>query len=480
MKKQVFNPILPSWEYIPDGEPHIFGDRLYLFGSHDRFNGTTFCMNDYVCWSCPVNDLSDWHCHGIMYRKTQDPFAKPDSIMQAPDVVQGFDGRYYLYYALGLVPFVSVAVSEKPEGPYEYYGVVRRADGTPVGMGEHDVFMFDPGLFMDDDRRLYLYCGFGPEETEVFIAACKKYRLDGAYVCELGQDMLTIKTEPRRILPKVGYSVVTGFEGHEFFEASSMRKINETYYFIYSSILSHELCYATSQYPDRDFTFGGTIVSIGDVGLNGNTEPKNYLGNTHGSIVKVKDQWYVFYHRQTNKHNFSRQACAEPIAIDADGTIRQVEITSCGLNNGPLIGSGTYPANIACNLQSVNGACTYGTAETPQAAGHPYLTQTGTDRETNADQYIADIRNGAKIGFKYFRFENPVRFGVQVCGNGEGQIDVYAGAKQQHICSVDIHPSEDRVWYYADCVPLHGVCALTLVYHGCGSIDFYNFSLDKE
>ena len=27
--KQIFNPYLPSYEYIPDGEPHIFGDRLY-------------------------------------------------------------------------------------------------------------------------------------------------------------------------------------------------------------------------------------------------------------------------------------------------------------------------------------------------------------------------------------------------------------------------------------------------------------------
>ena len=38
--KQIFNPYLPSYEYIPDGEPHIFGDRLYIYGSHDRFGGS--------------------------------------------------------------------------------------------------------------------------------------------------------------------------------------------------------------------------------------------------------------------------------------------------------------------------------------------------------------------------------------------------------------------------------------------------------
>ena len=53
--KQVFNPYLPLWEYVPDGEPHVFGDRLYLFGSHDRFGGRRFCENDYVVWSASVD-----------------------------------------------------------------------------------------------------------------------------------------------------------------------------------------------------------------------------------------------------------------------------------------------------------------------------------------------------------------------------------------------------------------------------------------
>ena len=34
------NPYLPLWEYIPDGEPRVFGNRVYVYGSHDRV-GTT-------------------------------------------------------------------------------------------------------------------------------------------------------------------------------------------------------------------------------------------------------------------------------------------------------------------------------------------------------------------------------------------------------------------------------------------------------
>ena len=58
--KQAVNPYLPSWEYIPDAEPYVFGDRVYIYGSHDKFNGHVYCLNDYVCYSAPVDDLADW------------------------------------------------------------------------------------------------------------------------------------------------------------------------------------------------------------------------------------------------------------------------------------------------------------------------------------------------------------------------------------------------------------------------------------
>ena len=39
MKRQAFNPYLPSWEYIPDGAQYVFGDRVYM--CMDRMTGTT-------------------------------------------------------------------------------------------------------------------------------------------------------------------------------------------------------------------------------------------------------------------------------------------------------------------------------------------------------------------------------------------------------------------------------------------------------
>ena len=66
MKKQAFNPYLPSWEYIPDGEPYVFNGRVYVYGSHDFYNGYVFCMGDYVCWSAPVDDLGNWRYEGTL------------------------------------------------------------------------------------------------------------------------------------------------------------------------------------------------------------------------------------------------------------------------------------------------------------------------------------------------------------------------------------------------------------------------------
>ena len=69
MKKQAFNPYLPSYEYVPDGEPYVFGDRVYVFGSHDAFDGEGFCVNDYVCWSAPTEELGDWKYEGVIFRR---------------------------------------------------------------------------------------------------------------------------------------------------------------------------------------------------------------------------------------------------------------------------------------------------------------------------------------------------------------------------------------------------------------------------
>jgi len=471
VKKQAFNPYLPSWEYIPDGEPYVFGDRVYVYGSHDRFNGHAFCLNDYVCWSAPVDNLGDWRYEGVIYRKTDDPL-NPDGSMclYAPDVTVGPDGRYYLYYVLDKVSVVSVAVSDTPAGKFEFYGYVRYPDGTRLGEREGDQHQFDPGVLTEGDRT-YLYTGFCPRGDR---------SRKGCMATVLGPDMLTIVEEPVFVLPSEPYSAGTGFEGHEYFEAPSIRKRGDTYYLIYSSILMHELCYATSKHPTKGFRYGGVIVSNADMYIDSYKpadKPMYYGGNNHGSIVEIGGQWYIFYHRQTNGHHYSRQGCAEPIRFRGDGRIVQAEMTSCGLNGGPLIGRGEYPAHIACNLFCKDEELYVGTYGAWMDGRFPKITQDGKDGDEEPG-YIANMRDSATAGFKYFDCRGVKRVRIKVRGYAKGVFEVKTAwdGPAHGVIPVDF----TNIWkeYAADIAIPDGVHALYFTYRGEGNAQLKSFALE--
>ena len=481
MKQQVFNPYLPSWEYIPDGEPHVFGGRVYVYGSHDSFNAPIFCVNDYVCWSAPVDDLSDWLYEGVIFKKNQDPKNKLGlRLLFAPDVCRGPDGRYYLYYAFDFMGIMGVAVCDTPAGQYQFLGHVRYKNGTIWGRRKGDQFPFDPGVLADDDGRIWLYSGFYTP-TPAIATGFKKLKNDGGVVVELERDMVTIKTEPKLIFPKEGPG---SFPDHEFFEASSIRKDGDRYIFVYSSRHNHELCYAVSDRPDGGFQFGGTLVSQGDLFMDGRTEEKdglNYLGNTHGGMLKLGDQWYIFYHRQTNRHSYSRQACAEKLIQNPDGSFQQAEVTSCGLNGGPLKGEGRYEARIACNLWSRDGVGRYdGSKPRKRLAAHPYFTQTGKDREDNGDQYIANMRDGAVAGFKYFQMDGEKELSVELSGKGSGKMEVSETPDFANAASIPVDVQGKKRTFSGKLDVGTGTKTLYFRFQGAGAVDFLSFELKRS
>ncbi len=117
--------------------------------------------------------------------------------LYAPDVTQGPDGRYYLYYVYDKVGFVSVAVCDTPAGKYKFYGHVHYKDGTRLGDRKGDMPQFDPAVLTEGDKT-YLYTGF-----------CGNHMKDriGAMATVLGPDMLTVIEEPAVIVPGDCYSL---------------------------------------------------------------------------------------------------------------------------------------------------------------------------------------------------------------------------------------------------------------------------------
>lgn len=500
MKKQAYNPYLSLYEYVPDGEPHVFDGRVYIYGSHDFAGGHKYCPGDYVTWSAPVDDLTDWRYEGVIYKREQDPSNEANTReMWAPDVAKGVDGRYYLYYCLAFLPEIGVAVSDSPTGPFAFYGHVKYPKEIMGGKELNEHLPFDPAVLVDDDGRAYLYYGFSPvkrmgpppdseamaaipEDVKAMLVMVNDHASPGGMVAELESDMLTLKYEPKICLPGGRIADGTGFEGHAFYEASSMRKVNGLYYYVYSSQLSHELCYAVSKYPDREFSFGGTIVSNADIGLNGRTEPLNIPGNNHGGLVHILDNWYVFYHRQTHGTESSRQGCAEKIQILPDGSIPQVEITSCGLNNAPLVGKGKYPAAIACwltgadTMQKVN----YGDERNEKL---PYIFEEKIDAdEKNNMQYVANVTDGVTIGFKYFQFENIRKIILTLRGEADGDVQLYIDSPDNKVtAAVPISlQCDDWTCFCADADIPDGVHGLFFVFRGTGALQFKDFELAAE
>lgn len=364
------NPFLPLWEYIPDGEPRVFGDRVYIYGSHDNAGSDSFCDYKLKVWSAPVNDLNNWTCHGDIFHTRPDRDHPSDTDwtdypLYAPDVVEK-DGKYYLYCYI-LWNKGCVAVSDKPEGPFKLLSKYKY--DLHDNLVEDGVFV-DPGVLVDDDGRVYIYCGF-----------------EKSYMAELKSNMYEVIGDS--YIPDIIPADKCDEKG--FFEACSMRKVGDIYYLIYSPNKGNRLEYMTSDSPRGPFTYRGTIVD------NGIDYP---AGNNHGSICNINGQWYIFYHRMTNATITSRRACVEKIEILPDGTIPQVEMTSLGFEDS-LNPYRITNADIACVLK---GGC--------------FITE--LDKFTRV---ITAIKTGAVIGYKYFDFgedysSETMEFAVKVNGSG--------------------------------------------------------------
>lgn len=196
----------------------------------------------------------------------------------------------------------------------------------------------------------------------------------------------------------------------------SNRDPKNKYIFVYSSRHIHELCYAVSDRPDGGFKFGGTF--------------------------------------------------------------QQAEVTSCGLNNGPLKGEGRYEARIACNLWSKDGVGRYdGSSPKKRLAAHPYFTQHGKDREGNGDQYIANMRDGAVAGFKYFQIDSPKTVLVELWGTASGSMKVSDKPDFADATAIPVSLNNCTAVIGSILDIGTGVKALYFQFCGTGVVDFIAFEL---
>ena len=432
--KTVGNPYLPLWEHIPDGEPYVFEDpdnpghqRVYIYGSHDNLI-TAYCGRDQVVWSASVDSLNNWRYDGVILVVDKNAKGEPfDSagtadVLFAPDVTMVTDSTgkktYYLFpndqtgYRNGLI-----AKSDRPDGPFEVCNWNAENPNQVDG-----VLQFDPAVFVDDDGRVYGYWGFERSYAAEFDPTTMATVKPGTKVVE---DMISGRNQPGRF---------------KFFEASSIRKIQDKYVFIYSRFTedgefglptsNYTLAYAYSDHPLGPWTYGGTIID----GRGRETDEHDNViasatpdGNTHGSICEINGKWYVFYHRQTGTDEYARQAMVAPITVNVEEgpggkvKISEGEYTSEGFATDGLDPLERHSAGLACWYTGPRPAVHewpnntfYGSYVAATYGGDEGMTKEEALASTSKFDAPYDLRynsnpvvnntDGSIVGYKYFNF----------------------------------------------------------------------------
>lgn len=293
------NPLITN-QYTADPTARVFGDKVYVFPSHDILAAEGkgrigwFCMEDYHVFSSA--NLTEWTDHGMIVTQNKVPWVRPNSYsMWAPDCIE-YNGKYYFYFptaAKDTITYgrgfaIGVAIADKPEGPY-----------TPQETPITGVRGIDPNVFIDKDGQAYLYWSAG-----------------NIYGAKLKENMLELasKVDTLGVLPTKGLK-----EGPFMFER------NGTYYLTYPHVENkiERLEYATAKNPLGPFKVTGVIMDDSPTGCWTN----------HQSIMQFKNQWYLFYHDRDLSPNFdkARAIRADSLFFNEDGTIIPVKRSLRGI-----------------------------------------------------------------------------------------------------------------------------------------------------
>lgn len=290
----VGNPILPG--YFADPTVRKFGDTYYLYATTD---GTGGGRGPSQVWTS--TDFVNWTLHPMNWPTT--PF------IWAPDVVQGDDERYYMYYSQPCQ--IYGGVSEGPMGPW------KNLTGKPDGLVIPDqyvppVITLDWQIFQDDDGRRYgMFCTWAI------------YNGHGCGMVEVGKDMLPIDATK---------GMIPNTQLIDVFEAPYMIKKDGKYYLMYSSGSCHTDTYRV-QYGVSDNVWGPYRMGANNPILS--TTPDGTVhGPGHHSMLQQGEDYYIVYHRHDNPHSnngMHRQVAVDRMVFGPDGSIEKVDPTHSGV-----------------------------------------------------------------------------------------------------------------------------------------------------
>lgn len=296
------NPILPGW--FADPTIKKFGDIYYIYATTD---------NEMLASGAPTvwysKDFKNWYNYIMEIPSFS---AKSITNFWAPDIVEGDDGKYYLYFGnCEMGCNIYGYVSDSPVGPWKKLS----EQDVPVisnGYPRENFPSLDAQFFKDDNGKIYGYWG-----TWV--------HYNGGYaVGELNKNMSEMvhsKNIPLEQTPAP-------------FEAAYMMKKGSKYILMYSGASCHDETYNV-RYSYSDSPFGPFKEGKNNPILSTN-EDQTVHGPGHHSVLKEKDDYYIVYHKHDypmTRGGLARQICVDKMIFENDSTIAKVIPSVKGIND---------------------------------------------------------------------------------------------------------------------------------------------------
>ncbi|WP_281224908.1 family 43 glycosylhydrolase [Flavobacterium aquiphilum] len=297
------NPILPGW--FADPTIKKFGDIYYIYATTD---------NEMLASGAPTvwysKDFKNWYNYVMEIPSFS---AKAITNFWAPDIIEGEDGKYYLYFGNCEIGCnIYGYVSDTPVGPWKKLS----ENDTPVisnGFPREGFPSLDAQFFKDTDGKIYGYWG-----TWV--------HYNGGYaVGELNKktmgDMMHSVNIPLEQTPAP-------------FEAAYMMKKGSKYILMYSGASCHDETYNV-RYSYSDSPYGPFTPGKNNPILSTN-EDKTVHGPGHHSVLRENDDYHIVYHKHDypmTRGGLARQVCIDKMIFENDSTIKKVVPSSKGIGD---------------------------------------------------------------------------------------------------------------------------------------------------
>ena len=287
-------------QYRPDSYIGTPGDYRELADPEMLYHDGVWYMFPSGRQAYVSTDLAHWE-----YR----PVVVEGELGYAPTVAR-CRGKFYLTASV-LCGMSGARLYEAPEplGPYRPLGEVRGPGGAPL-----PTEFLDPSLFCDDDGRLYLYWGYGPDGGGIF-----GMELDSADpVCGITPPLRLIDFDGRNEFERFGDHHEHGDWG--YLEGAAMFKHNGVYYLQYAAcgtvFRNYALGVRTASSPLGTFTAQKEPLMLTPHGI--------VCGTGHGGMVRGPGDtvWQFYTCLVRRKGVFERRVGMDRVEFSPDGTAR--------------------------------------------------------------------------------------------------------------------------------------------------------------